>query len=104
MTSAAAGSKPVQLTDARHVLGPTRGGGVGTIVSRPVTGLVLGVAAAVIVVAVITLFVDSDMSLWWWPAALVIGAIGGGVIGALLGEEAAGESPDEGYDDPESKA
>jgi hypothetical protein len=70
-------------------------------VSRAVKGLLLGVMAAVIFVAVTTLFVGSDRSLWWWPPVLVFGAVGGGVIGSLLGAEAAGEAPEEGYDDPE---
>ena len=67
---------------------------------RAVIGLVLGVVVAVVIVAAISLFASSDTSVWWWPAVLVFGAIGGGVIGALLGEEAAGEAPEEGYPDP----
>jgi hypothetical protein len=67
-------------------------------VRRPVVGLVLGVTAAVILVAVTTPFTGSDRSLWWWPAVLVSGAICGGVIGALFGAESAGEAPEEGYD------
>ena len=63
-------------------------------------GLVLGVVVAAVAVAAITLFAGSDGSVWWWPAVLVFGAVGGAVIGALLGEEAAGEAPEEGYDDP----
>jgi hypothetical protein len=70
-------------------------------VNRPVKGLVLGVVIAVIVVGVITLVAGSDSSVWWWPVVFVFGAVGGGVIGALVGEEAAGESPDESYSGPE---
>jgi len=70
-------------------------------VRNAVIGLVLGVVVAVVVVVVVSLFASSDTSVWWWPAVLVFGAIGGGVIGALLGEEAAGEAPEEGYSDPE---
>lgn len=66
--------------------------------SRPVAGFVLGITAAVIVVAVTTPFAGFDRSVWWWPAVLVSGAIGGGVIGALFGAESAGEAPEEGYD------
>jgi hypothetical protein len=67
-------------------------------VSRPVTGFVLGITAAMIFVAVTTLFAGADRSLWWWPAVLIAGAIGGGVIGALFGAESEGEAPEEGYD------
>jgi hypothetical protein len=44
------------------------------------------------------------MSLRWWPASLVSGAVGGGVIGTLFSAELAGEAPEEGYDgvDPKS--
>jgi hypothetical protein len=38
--------------------------------TRPVAGLLLGVTAAVIFVAVTTPFAGSDRSLWWWPAVL----------------------------------
>lgn len=69
--------------------------------SRTVKGLVLGVAAAVIFVAVVTWLAGSDRSLWWWPAVLAFGAVGGGVIGSLLGAESAGEAPEEGYSEPE---
>jgi hypothetical protein len=72
--------------------------------SRPLAGFLLGVLVAALFVAVTTPFASDDKSLWWWPAALVAGAIGGGVLGALVGTEASGESPDERYDGPGPKA
>jgi hypothetical protein len=72
--------------------------------SRLVKGFVLGVTAALIFVAVTTLFEGSDRSLWWWPAVLVSGAIGGGVIGALFGAESEGEAPEERYDGTDAKS
>ncbi|MDQ1556280.1 MAG: hypothetical protein QOI02_1282 [Actinomycetota bacterium] len=61
-------------------------------------GVVLGIVIALIFVALTTPIAGSDKSIWWWPGALVAGASGGGVIGALLGAESEGESPDEAYD------
>jgi hypothetical protein len=64
----------------------------------PVLGLLIGIAAALIFVAVVTAIAGSDTQVWWWPAVAVFGGIGGGVLGSLMGAEAEGESPDESYD------
>jgi hypothetical protein len=63
----------------------------------PVLGLLIGVAAALVFVAVVTAIASSDREIWWWPAVAVAGAVGGAVLGSLFGTEAEGESPDE-YD------
>ena len=64
----------------------------------PVLGGLIGIAAALVFVAVVTLIDSSDSAVWWWPAVAIFGAIGGGVLGSLLGTEAEGESPQESYD------
>ena len=66
--------------------------------SPPVLGCVAGAVLALLFVAVVTAIAGSDSAVWWWPAVAIFGAIGGGVLGALLGTEAEGESPDESYD------
>jgi hypothetical protein len=66
--------------------------------SPPVLGAVIGAAAGVLLVFVITEIAGSDSQIWWWPAVALFCAIGGGVLGALIATEAEGESPDEAYD------
>ena len=64
----------------------------------PVLGGLIGTAAALLFVAVVTAIAGSDSEIWWWPAVAVFGAVGGAVLGSLIGTEAEGESPDEAYD------
>jgi peptidoglycan/LPS O-acetylase OafA/YrhL len=64
---------------------------------RVVVGAALGVVGAVVVLAVAHGILGSSADESWWPAVIAAG-FGGGVIGALLGVEASGELPDEGYD------
>jgi hypothetical protein len=66
----------------------------------PVLGALGGIAAALIFVAVVTAIAGSDSEVWWWPIVAIFGAIGGGVLGSLIGTEAEGESPDEYESDP----
>jgi hypothetical protein len=66
----------------------------------PIVGLVIGIAVALIFVAIVTAIAGSNTQTWWWPAVAVAGAIGGGVLGSLMGAEAEGESPDEYDSDP----
>ena len=62
-----------------------------------VLGALIGTAVALLFVGVVTAVAGSDSAVWWWPAVAVFGAIGGAVLGSLIGAEAEGESPDE-YD------
>jgi hypothetical protein len=64
----------------------------------PVLGGLIGAAVGVLAVAVVTVIASSDSAIWWWPVVAVFGAIGGAVLGSLIGTEAEGESPDEAYD------
>jgi peptidoglycan/LPS O-acetylase OafA/YrhL len=57
----------------------------------------LGVVVAAVVVAVAHGILGSSADKTWWPAVVAAG-FGGGVIGAVVGVEASGELPDEGYD------
>lgn len=63
----------------------------------PVLGGLIGAAAALLFVAVVTAIAGSNTEIWWWPAVAVAGVIGGAVLGSLIGTEAEGESPDEAY-------
>jgi hypothetical protein len=64
---------------------------------RIVVGAVLGVVVAVVVLAVAHGILGASADENWWPAVVAAG-FGGAVIGAILGVEASGELPDEGYD------
>jgi hypothetical protein len=64
---------------------------------RIVVGAALGVVVAIAVVAVAHGMLGSSADEKWWPAVVAAG-FGGGVVGAVLGVEASGELPDEGYD------
>jgi peptidoglycan/LPS O-acetylase OafA/YrhL len=64
---------------------------------RVAVGAALGVVVAVVVLAVAHGILGSSADERWWPAVIAAG-FGGGVIGAILGVEASGELPDEGYD------
>jgi hypothetical protein len=70
--------------------------------SPPALGGLIGITVALVFVAVVTAIDSSDTAVWWWPAVAIFGAIGGGVLGSLLGAEAEGESPDE-YDSESSQ-
>jgi hypothetical protein len=65
--------------------------------SPPLLGGLVGAAAGMLFVAVVTLIAGSDGAIWWWPAVAIAGALGGAIVGPLFGAEAEGESPDE-YD------
>jgi hypothetical protein len=60
-------------------------------------GAVLGVAVALGLVIGVRYVLGSGASATWWPVT-VAAALGGGVMGAIVGVEADGELPDEGYD------
>lgn len=64
----------------------------------PVLGSLVGAAAGLLFVVVVTAIAGSDGAIWWWPAVAVAGAFGGAIVGPLFGAEAEGESPDEAYD------
>jgi hypothetical protein len=65
--------------------------------SPPILGGLLGTTVALLFAAVVTAIAGSETEFWWWPAVAVFCAIGGGVLGSVLGVEASGESPDEDY-------
>jgi hypothetical protein len=66
----------------------------------PVVGALIGAAVAAAFVVAVTALAGSDTEIWWWPAVLAAGGLGGAVIGALFGAEAEGEPADEGYAGP----
>jgi hypothetical protein len=66
---------------------------------RIAVGAALGVVVTVVVVAVAHGILSTSADESAWPVVVAAG-FGGGVIGALLGAEASGELPDEGYDGP----
>jgi hypothetical protein len=63
----------------------------------PLLGGLVGAAAALLFVAIVTVIVGTHTEVWWWPATAVAGIIGGAVLGSMLGMETEGESPDEAY-------
>jgi peptidoglycan/LPS O-acetylase OafA/YrhL len=64
---------------------------------RIVVGAALGIVIAIAVVVVAHGVLGSSADAKWWPAVVAAG-FGGGVVGAVMGVEASGELPDEGYD------
>jgi hypothetical protein len=64
---------------------------------RIAIGGVLGVVVALSLSTGVRDVLGSGTSAKWWPLA-VAAALGGGVVGAIVGVEADGELPDEGYD------
>jgi hypothetical protein len=66
----------------------------------PVIGALVGAAVAAVFVFAVTALAGSDTEIWWWPAVLAAGGLGGVVLGALFGAEAEGESADEAYVSP----
>jgi uncharacterized membrane protein YfcA len=61
-------------------------------------GAVLGVAITLSLLTGARYALGSGIGAKWWPV-MVAAALSGAVIGAILGVEADGELPDEGYDD-----